>query len=267
MVQLLELPAEIFEIIIEAMVTSSKTTIVHRSDSISSREQRAALGRVLALRLVHSRFRAVMDDFVFQGMHTLIGTWGLTNVSRINRLLGRPLVARYVKHLQIRILEEMFDSDEPISATVYGLLHHAEQLEALCVRTSRPCDGRPITHFRTGIFTASLNKLQLLKVQDRCAIICLQQLLQAAPALSDLILGPFENFDLNTFLPTAEDGWDPVWKLGRPLQRLSIYTHNGCELHVAALIGVRSIDLSLSFYRKSLVNPVVDCAGAIDNLS
>lgn len=247
MVQLLQLPLEMFEAIIGIILTSADATIVYRGAPASSQEQRAALGGVLALRLVHSRFRALIDPLVFKKIVTLLGTCTLKRASKINLLLAFPLVARHVKELQIAVQEEADDFFGPIVDVSDGLLQHTERLASLFIWNPI----RPSKPLRTGTITTRLHNLKELEVRDRSFIMSLPQLLQAAPAMDSLTLGPFGSLDAQLLLAATAKEWAAVPKIERPLRSLRLYLTNSCELRIAALLGFRPIELAIDFFGTS----------------
>lgn len=224
MVQLLELPREIFELIIKHAVASDNALAVSRRPLGPLAQQTAALRSALAYRLVHSRFQRAADPFIFRNVEARLGSTTLEKTSSINKIISTPRLARHVAGLRIGIQEEEDSLEGKLAQAFEKLLRQfAGQLVALTVKPLSP----PLRYvFRSGKIGSAFAKLQDLNFMDPTSVLYLPEVLASAPALSRVNFGLLYKAGPNGsdgLIHMIETYWPADYAPTHPLKLLSVY--------------------------------------------
>jgi hypothetical protein len=224
MVQLLELPTEILEMVFERIGCPPSPAIrCYSYAPEDDRGKRRILHDFLKLRLVHSRFRSLIDPVIFSSIECLVDFSSRTPGP--TRLLALEHIAKYVKKVRLAIAKQSIAVEGIMAMGINELLQNCanvlENLE-ICAQGS---SIEP--YFYTGFFSLSLPKLRTLSIVHEAFLLCLPSVFKLAPRLDNVTLGinvdwGFQDLEKDHYLDYISALWEEDRRPNRSLESLTL---------------------------------------------
>ena len=224
MIQLLDLPTEILEMVIERIGCPPPPAFrCYSYVSEGDRRKRAILHTLLKLRLVHSRFRSLVDPFVFSSFDCLIGNINHFEIHGPNQLLGLEHIARHAKSVRLAVEVQSITVEGSMARRINGLLQFCatvlENLEVVAKSNLKK------SYLYTGVFSLPFSKLRSLNISDVAFFLCLPDILKLAPRLDYVTLGAASGWyiqakEMDAAIDDMSAVWDDSWRPNRSLETL-----------------------------------------------
>lgn len=245
MIHLLELPKEIFEMIIERacsevpFIVSSETRILHTA------EEKSELLACLALRLVHSRFRGAADSHIFNAFTCSVGSRGFSGP---NELLKQENIVKHVQDVQLEINETKVAIEGSITVKTGRILHLcAPHLRQLYLSTNEILE---ISRFYLLTLDLDFPFLTTVDLQTGSFALFIPSFLKTAPGLKQVTLKGGQAVDviweeMKSFISEASMTWGD-WVTQRALPILNFKGIN--EWSLCLLKHLLTSGLSITYF-------------------
>ena len=254
MVHLLELPKEIFEMIIQRACSEMPFIVSRETRLLHTEQEESELLACLALRLVHSRFREAADPHIFNAFTCVVGS---PRFSGPNELLKQENIVKHVRDVQLEIKETDIAIDGSIAIKTGRILQLcAPQLRQLYLSTN---EESRISRFYAPTIALDFPFLTTVDIQTGSFALYIPSLLKTAPCLKEVSLeagqaGHVTWEEMERFIGEASETWGD-WVPQRALPKFRSRGSNRWSLclldHLLASgLSITSFTLEAKYYAR-----------------